>query len=99
MVLPDSGGPKMIASTALVLLGTTLAAAPCASLKSVSLPNTTITIAELVPAGTFTPPAAAAGGQRGGPPAGLTVPAFCRVAAILKPTSDSEIEMAVWMPT
>jgi len=101
----------MIASLAIVLLGTTLATTPCASLKSVSLPNTTITLAEPVPAGNFTPPTPPAppgapaagggqrgGGQRGGQPAGLSVPAFCRVAATLRPSTDSEIEMEVWLP-
>src|SRR5215469_2515371 len=107
----------MIASLAIVLLGTTFATTPCASMKSVSLPNTTITLAEPVPAGNFTPPAAQppqgapagngaprgggqrGGGQRGGgQPAGLTVPAFCRVAATLRPSADSEIEMEVWLP-
>ena len=33
-----------------------LAATPCAGLKSITLPNTTVTLAESVPAGTFTPP-------------------------------------------
>src|SRR5207253_2193587 len=28
----------------------------------------------------------------------ITVPAFCRVAATLKPTSDSSIDMEVWLP-
>src|SRR5579883_420645 len=92
----------MIASIAVVLFSAALATTPCASLKSVSLPNTTITMAEPVPAGTFTPPGANAGGgrggQRGGQNAGLTVPAFCRVAATLKPSSDSEIDMEVWLP-
>jgi feruloyl esterase len=90
----------MIANLAVLMLGATMAApTPCASLKSVSLPNTTITIAESVPAGTFTPPGAnAGGGQRGGQQAGLAVPAFCRVAATLKPSSDSEIDMEVWLP-
>src|SRR5215831_2411592 len=91
----------MIANLAIVLFSTALATTPCSSLKSVSLPNTTIAIAESVPAGTFTPPAApaAGGGQRGGGgPAGLSVPAFCRVAATLKPSADSEIDMEVWMP-
>jgi feruloyl esterase len=97
----------MLANLAVVLFTTTLAATPCANLKSVSLPDTTITLAESVPAGTFTPPAAATppaaegargGGQRGGQPAVLTVPAFCRVAAALRPSSDSEINMEVWLP-
>jgi hypothetical protein len=43
---------------------------------------------------------AAAG--RGGPGRGnpfADLPAFCRVAATLKPSSDSEIKMELWMPT
>src|SRR5437763_5410941 len=90
----------MIANIAAVLFSAALAATPCAGLKSITLPNTTITLAESVPAGTFTPPGGggAAGGQRGGQPVGLSVPAFCRVAATLRPTSDSEIDMEVWMP-
>jgi feruloyl esterase len=91
----------MLVNLAVVLFTTTLAATPCANLKSVSLPNTTITLAESVPAGMFTPPAgggAGGGGQRGGQPAALSVPAFCRVAATLRPTSDSEIDMEVWLP-
>ena len=48
----------MIGNLAVVLFSTALAATPCANLKSVSLPNTTITLAEMIPAGTFTPPAA-----------------------------------------
>ncbi len=55
-------------------LAATLASSPasCESLKSLSLPNTTITVAEMVPAGPYTPPAfggapppAAAGGGEG----------------------------------
>jgi len=91
----------MIANFAVVLFSAAVATTPCANLKSTSLPNTTITLAESLPAGTFTPPAAPAGGQRGGAapaPAALNVPAFCRVAATLRPTSDSEIGMEVWMP-
>ncbi len=50
---------------AVMLAGAALAATPCAGLKSVSLPNTTINTAELIPAGLYTaptpaPPAAAA---------------------------------------
>ncbi|HEY2379660.1 MAG TPA: tannase/feruloyl esterase family alpha/beta hydrolase [Terriglobia bacterium] len=88
----------MISSIAVVLFSTALATAPCASLKSVSLPNTTITMAESVPAGNFTPPGGGSGGQRGGAPAGLQVPAFCRIAATLKPSADSEISLEVWLP-
>ena len=42
-------------------------AAPCQKLASLALPNTTITSAQLVPAGPFVPPPQ--GGRPGGPPA------------------------------
>jgi feruloyl esterase len=68
------------------------AAATCESLSSLALPSTTITAAESVAAGAFTQP----GGRGGNPFADL--PAFCRVAATIKPTADSDIKMEVWMP-
>ena len=62
-----------------------------------SLPQTTITLAETVAAGAFPPPAGGRG--RGANPATFkSLPAFCRVAATLKPTSDSDIKMEIWMP-
>jgi feruloyl esterase len=64
-------------------------AATCESLAQLKLPHTTVTTAELVPAGTFTPPS-------GTPIPNL--PAFCRVAATLAPTADSEIRIELWMP-
>ena len=66
------------------------AAATCESLVSTSLPHTTITVAETVAAGAFTPP--------GGKPL-ASVPSFCRVAGVLKPSSDSDIQFEVWMPS
>ena len=74
-------------------------AASCESLASLTLPDGTITLAQTVAAGSFTPPAAGRGG-RGAPPAEVlkSLPAFCRVAAILKPTSDSVINIEVWLP-
>src|SRR5262249_54868215 len=47
----------MIASFMLVALA---ASTPCDGLKSVTLPNTMINVAQLVPAGSYTPPAPAA---------------------------------------
>ena len=74
---------------------TTLAAAgSCESLASLALPGTTITAAEPVAAGGFTPP----GGRAGGPGPNPNLPAFCRVAATLKPSADSDIKVEVWMP-
>src|SRR6267378_6820063 len=70
----------------------------CESLSSQALPNTTISLAESVVAGPFVPPAAAGGrGAAQGEPV-RNLPPFCRVAATLKPTSDSDIKMEVWMP-
>jgi feruloyl esterase len=60
-------------------------AAPCESLSTLKLTNTTITAAETV---------AAAAGARGG----AATPAHCRVRATIRPTSDSEIKIEVWMP-
>jgi feruloyl esterase len=65
------------------------AATTCASLASLALPHTTITVAQSVQAGTYTAP-------DGEVFTGL--PAFCRVAATLTPTSDSDIKIEVWMP-
>jgi feruloyl esterase len=71
------------------------AAGSCESLASLALPNATITMATAVPEGGFTEPGAGRG-RAGGPAAKL--PAFCRVAATLKPSADSDIKMEIWMP-
>jgi feruloyl esterase len=73
------------------------AAPSCESLTSLKLPHTTITLAQMVGPGAFTPPT-----PTGGPPtdaqAFRDLPAFCRVAATLKPSTDSDIKIEVWMP-
>ena len=78
-----------------------VAASACESLASLKLPNTTITLAQTVAAGAFTPPPPANGrGGRGGGNANpyADVPAFCRVTATLTPSADSDIKMELWMP-
>ena len=65
----------------------------CESLASLTLPNVTITMAQSVAAGEL--PQAGRGGRAAAP---LHVPAFCRVAATLKPSSDSDIKMELWLP-
>jgi feruloyl esterase len=64
-------------------------ATPCTNLQSLALEHTTITSAADIPAGTFTPPGST-------PITGL--PAFCRVTATLTPTSDSAIQVELWLP-
>lgn len=69
----------------------------CDHLSTVKIPNATITTAEQVAAGSFN-----------GPPASFSgvdisalyksLPAFCRVVAVARPTSDSDIELEVWLP-
>jgi len=74
------------------------AGATCESLASVALPQTSITSAQIVAPGAFTPPSAGTrGGGRGANPF-KDLPAFCRVAATLAPTSDSDIRIEVWLP-
>lgn len=73
----------------------------CARLANLNLPDTTITTAEIVSAGEFTQPAntnAGRGGGRGPSPVFKTLPAFCRVAVTLTPTSDSDIKSEIWLP-
>jgi len=69
----------------------------CERLSGAKISNTTITLAQTVAAGTFN-----------GPPAPFSgvditalyksVPAFCRVVAEAKPTSDSDIRLEAWLP-
>jgi feruloyl esterase len=73
-------------------------AASCESLATLSLPGTTITVAERVPAGSFAPPAPANVPHPSPVKPIENLPAFCRVAATARPTADSEIKFEVWMP-
>ena len=69
--------------------GALAAPAACGDLARLALPDATITMAQVVEAGGFT----------GGNSAEFrALPAFCRVAATLKPSSDSDIKIEVWLP-
>ncbi len=61
----------------------------CSSLKSLQLPDTSITAASVVPTGEATQVPAAVKAR---------LPAFCRVTGVLQPTPDSVIRFEVWMP-
>jgi feruloyl esterase len=71
-------------------------AATCESLASLALPETTITLAQTVAAGAFTMPG---GGFMPSPVSPKSLPAFCRVAATLRPSKDSDIKIEVWLPS
>ena len=81
---------------ATVICGQTLtAAASCESLSSLTLSETTITLAQVVPAGGFSRPTTGSSAAE----QGFSNPiAFCRVAATLKRSPDSDIKIEVWMP-
>jgi feruloyl esterase len=79
-------------------VATRASAASCESLKGLSRPGTTVTLAQAVAAGQFTPPAGRAGAGRGGANPFAQLPEFCRVAATLTPVPDSEIKIEVWLP-
>jgi feruloyl esterase len=78
----------------LVILEIPARAATCESLTGLMLPQTTITLAEAVPAGDFALP-----GGAPTPAALKDLPAFCRVAATLRPSDDSDIKVEVWLPS
>src|SRR5688572_18757697 len=77
------------------LLAAPAFAAPCDSLATEALKDGKITAAQIVPAGQFSQP-----GDRpaGGANPFKDLPAFCRVAATLTPSSDSDIKVEVWLP-
>jgi Tannase and feruloyl esterase len=81
---------KIHACLILALPAGHLAAAPCDSLAKLVLPNASITLAQTVPAGTFSPPS--------GQPIN-SLPSFCRVAGVIHPVEDSEIAFEVWIPS
>ena len=80
----------LLAGTMVVVSGCGVAvAAPaagqaCESLRAVRVEEMTVTLAESV----------AAGAEAKYP----KLPAFCKVAATLRPTNDSVIKIEVWMP-
>jgi feruloyl esterase len=79
--------------SALTTHARSLSASSCQRLSTLALPNTSITLAQLVPAGTFALPGASAP-----TPPFSHLPAFCRVAATLTPSSDSAIKIELWLP-
>jgi Tannase and feruloyl esterase len=69
----------------------------CERLIAAKIPNTTITLAQTVAAGTFNgPPAPFSGADLS--TLYKSLPAFCRVVAEARPTSDSDIKLEVWLP-
>ena len=81
---------------AATILNGALRGATCESISRLQLPDTTITKAATVAAGDFALPAGASSTADPAPLKKLA--AFCRVAGVIRPSGDSNIEFEVWMP-
>ncbi len=68
----------------------TAPAVACERLAEQRLSNTTISAAQAVTGGSFTPP--------GSTNAMTNLPPFCRVAGVIAPTAESQIVFEVWLP-
>ena len=68
----------------------TAPAVACERLAEQRLSNTTISAAQTVAGGSFTP--------SGSTNAMTNLPPFCRVAGVIAPTADSQIVFEVWLP-
>ena len=64
-------------------------ATSCALLAGTKVPDTTFSAAEEVTSGKFVPPSGAVIAD---------LPSFCRLAATIKPTAESDIKVELWMP-
>ena len=87
----------IVASWVLVVMSADASAATCESLLALKLRDVAITQAQVVPAGLFVLPQGFSS-TTGDAPLLRDLPAFCRVAATLKPSRDSHIEIEVWLP-
>ncbi len=94
-MLPNRCKLAPLLAPLLLLCALQVDAATCESLASLKLPDTTVTLAQPVAAGAFSMPA---GGFMPSPVSPKSLPAFCRVAATLRPSKDSDIKIEVWLP-
>src|SRR3954471_17955407 len=70
----------------------------CSALRDLRLGNTTITSAQLVDSGKFVPPVMLRRSSAEFFTAFNKLPAFSRVQAVSRPSSDSDIRIEVWLP-
>jgi feruloyl esterase len=87
----------ILASLAVLAGSGAEAATSCESLAALALPHAHVTSAETMAAGAFQPPSVPRRG-RDGWPGYARLPPFCRVAATLTPSSDSDVKMEIWLP-
>jgi feruloyl esterase len=89
---------SFLTASVFVFATSAMAATTCDNLSKLSLPQTVITMAASVTPGAFAPPASFSLSLQQGDVAYKNLPAFCRVAATMRPTSDSEIKIEIWLP-
>ena len=70
----------------------------CAGPSQITLPNIKIISAESVAAGALVPPAGVMPRLAGDANTAKKLPAFCRVIAVAAPSTDSAINIEVWLP-
>src|SRR5690348_1109891 len=80
----------LVPALAMSLIPRVFWAQSCVGLQDEGSPTVAITAAKVVPAGAFK--------EAGSLPESTNLPSFCRVTARLKPTSDSDIGIEVWLP-
>jgi hypothetical protein len=82
----------------LALMAVPVSAATCGSLAGLKLANTSITVAQTVNAGSFVLPPESPPPSSDFFTAFDTLRDFCRVQAVIRPSSGSHIEFEVWLP-
>ena len=70
---------------------------PCEKLVQLRVPNASVTLAQATPAGTYSGAPEVFSG-RDLSALYKSLPTFCRVEITAKPTSDSDIKVALWLP-
>src|SRR5262252_4132171 len=82
--------PTLMILSILACVPTIAAPKTCEELAQLTLPDAKVTAAQAVTTGEFTP---------SGRPASIKgLPPFCRVAATLTPSRDSDIKVEIWLP-
>ena len=87
----------LLAGFLLVSIDIAVAQDACEKLASAKMAGATITLAQTVGAGKFVGPPDPFGGAEAST-IYKALPAFCRITAEAKPTSDSDIKIEVWLP-
>ena len=84
----------MITMFAAAALASAVSSANCTALANVALENGRVASAELIPPGILQVPAVNGGPRVDSQP----MPAYCRVRMVLTPSSDSSINVELWLP-